>query len=170
MEDAVFKPWCVNAVVSVLQFLLGIGMYWWFGSVAIAAATVGFVTFCSLLPIVEGAFPRYCEMMEQIVGAATSATFAIAISALAAHFLLQENSYLGWGFLVSVVVLLVVAFLLLAFAFVLVLIIAGDYKSIDKIQEPPLVFIVCLLPAGIGLLFGAFYFPIRHYRRRVSAV
>lgn len=164
-----FKPWRVNAVVSALQFALGVVMYWWFGSVAIAAATVGFCTFVALFPVTEGVIPEYCAYtaMEKIVVAAVLAAFAIALAAVAVRIYLRTNSYLGWDFFSSAA-FMIMALLLVIVALAFVYITTLYYMGIDRVREPPSVSIVCLLPAGIGLLFGAFYFSMQYYRRRAA--
>ena len=98
VEDAMFKPWLVATVVSILQLLLGIVVYLWFGNIAIAAATVGFVTLCYIFLLIGKVIPAYCEMMEQIMGAAALIAFMVACSAAAVYAFRNADSYAGSDF------------------------------------------------------------------------
>lgn len=156
MSSVIYKAWCVTSVVSVLQFLLGIGLYWLFGSVAIAAATVGFCTFVALFPVIEGAVPEYCQKMERVLIAAASAAFAVAAAALAARYYQQMNGYLGEDFSLTVL-FIVITFLLVITILSGILLTSLGYQKFGNIQEqesPPGTIVTFLLPAGLGLVFG----------------
>jgi hypothetical protein len=150
--DPVFKAWRVTAVVSVLQLLLGIVLYQTLGDIPHTTFLVGFGTMIAVLPIVEGEM-HYCQRMESIILTATFAAFAITTATDVPIYYERAGGYLGWDFFM-VAFLIFITILLVGVALAFVLLIALHYQGMDEVQERPRVTIACLLPAGLGLVFG----------------
>lgn len=160
MDSVLYKSWRVNVVVSILQLLLGLAAFlqW---NLAIAGATVGFVTLCSLIPVVENRSLQFCPRIEMVLTVNMLAAFLVAVAALAIQ------SYGSAGVLTllyffGVVVLMVAMLIALAFTTLY-------YRAFDNVPESLPVMTGCLLPAGIGAVFGAGYFLTRRSRPPVIA-
>ncbi|MCR4276241.1 MAG: hypothetical protein NUV90_02565 [Candidatus Parcubacteria bacterium] len=162
--DPVFKAWRVTSVVSVLQLLVGLVLYKSFMDISHAAFLVGFLTLAFILPVVEGSFSGCCSRMENVLAIAALTAFAVAAGASVVVLYPQTSGYLGWDFF-EITALAFVALLLAIVMLAFVLLAALHYQGMDEVQERPWVTLVCLFPAGIGLVCGGAILLYRQWQK-----